>query len=68
MVPTAGLMDHVTPVLDVPPTAAENCWVWDPVRVAVAGVSDRVIEGFSVTVALADLVGSTTDLAITVTL
>jgi hypothetical protein len=30
MLPTTGLMDHVTPVFDAPVTVAENCWLCPP--------------------------------------
>ena len=60
-------MDHVTPVLAVPATVAENCWVCDPVREAMPGVTETVIPGFSVTVEVANMVGSAVDLAVSVT-
>src|ERR1017187_2383161 len=67
IVPTAGLSVHVTAVLEVPPTVAVYCWVWVAARVAESGVNEIVTGGLSVTVALADLVGSATLVAVTVT-
>src|ERR1035437_9156036 len=67
MVPTAGLNDHVTPVLTVPVTVVVNCWVCEAVSEVVEGVSEIVTGGLSVTVALVDLVGSATLVAVTVT-
>jgi hypothetical protein len=57
----------VTALLEVPPTVAVNCWVWEAVRVAEMGVNEMVTGGVSVTVALADLVGSAMLVAFTVT-
>jgi hypothetical protein len=51
----------------VPSTVAVYCRVWEAVRVADSGVSEIVTGGLSVTVALADLVGSATLVAFTVT-
>ena len=67
MLPTAGLSDQFTPLLVEPLTVAVNCWVWEPARVAESGVNEIVTGGLSVTVALADLVGSATLVAFTVT-
>jgi hypothetical protein len=67
IVPTAGLSVHVTALLEVPPTVAVYCRVWAAVRVAESGVNEIVTVGVSVTVALADLVGSATLVAFTVT-
>src|ERR1035441_2510422 len=67
MVPTVGLSVQVTALLEVAPTAAVYCWVWEAVRVVVEGVSEIVTGGLSVTVALVDLVGSATLVAVTVT-
>ena len=53
MLPTAGLTVHVTAVFVVPLTVAEYCWVCDVVNVAVVGVTETEIGGFSVIVALA---------------
>src|SRR6266540_2482561 len=60
-------MDHETPVLLEPLTAAVNCLVWDAARLAVAG--PRVIEtvGVSATTALAVLLRSARLPAVTVT-
>ena len=46
---------------------AVNCWVWEAVRVADSGVNEIVTGGLSVTVAVADFVGSATLVAFTVT-
>lgn len=59
MLPIAGFKVHVTVVLVVPERDAENCCVWDAVRVAVAGATDTVT-GTRLTVAEADWVGSAT--------
>src|ERR1019366_4622382 len=67
IVPTFGLSVHVTALLEVPPTVAVYCWVWEPASVAESGVNEIVTGGLSVTVALADLVGSATLVAFTVT-
>src|ERR1019366_1849272 len=67
MIPTAGLNDKVTAELEAPPTVAISCWVWEAVRVAESGVNEIVTGGLSVTVALADFVGSATLVALTVT-
>src|SRR5215471_3987744 len=66
MVPT-GLADQVTAVLLLPMTVAENCCVWEAVRLAVPGAMETVIGGASVTVAVPALVGSATLVAVTVT-
>ena len=63
-----GLSVHVTALLEVPPNAAVYCWVWEPARAAESGVSEIVTGGLSVTVALADMVGSATLMAFTVTI
>jgi hypothetical protein len=46
---------------------AVNCWVWEAVRVVESGVSEMLTGGVSITVALADFVGSATLVAFTVT-
>ena len=66
-VPTLGFSVQVTAVLVAPDAVAENCCVWDAVRLAVPGVIETVIGGASVTVAVPALVGSATLLAVTVT-
>ena len=63
----AGLSDQVTPLLVEPLTVAVNCWVWERVIDAVEGVTDTETVGVSATVAVADLVGSATLVACTVT-
>ena len=65
-VPTAGLTDQVTPVLDEPVTVAVNCWAWEVVRDLVNGVRETAT-GVSAMLALADLVGSAALVALTVT-
>jgi hypothetical protein len=66
MVPTAGLNDHVTPVLAVPPTVAVNGWLCEAVSEVVEGVRVTVT-GVRLMVALADLVRSAVLVAVTVT-
>ena len=61
-----GVMDQVTAVLLLFVTVAANCWVWESNRLLVAGVT-LTATGFNVTVAEADLVGSVTLVAITLT-
>ena len=65
--PKAGFSDHVTPVLLVPLTVAVNVWFCDGCKETEDGVSETVTGGVSATVALADLVGSATLVAFTVT-
>ena len=68
MAPTLGLINHVTAVFPEPPvTFAVNCWDWEAERLAVAGVTDTDTGASSETDALADLVGSATLVAVTVT-
>ena len=67
MLPTAGLRDQVTAVLEVFATAAVNACVCDGVRVTLPGVNATLTGGTSVTLALADLVESATLVAVTVT-
>ena len=67
MLPTRGLSDHVTAVLPVLVTVAEKVWAWDCVKVTLAGVTVTPTDGLRVTVALADLVGLATLVAVTVT-
>jgi hypothetical protein len=66
MVPTAGLNDHVTPVLAVPVTVVVNCWVCEAVSEVIEGVSE-IVTGMRLMVELADLVGSAVLVAFTVT-
>jgi hypothetical protein len=66
MVPTAGLTDHVTPVLTVPVTVVVNCWVCEAISEVVEGVSE-IVTGRRLMVELADLVGSAVLVAFTVT-
>jgi hypothetical protein len=67
MLPTARLSDHVTAVFEVPATLAVNIWVCEGVSVTVPGVNATLTGGASDTLALAVLVGSTTLVAVTVT-
>jgi hypothetical protein len=73
IVPTAGLTDHWTIVFDEPTTVAENCCVWPTPRVTAPGETVTVTGGatltggVTVTFAAADLVGSCTLVAVTVT-
>lgn len=62
-----GLIVHVTFVLAAPVTVAVNCCVWPCPRIAVVGATVTPTVGFSVTVALADLLVSATLVAVTVT-
>jgi hypothetical protein len=43
IVPTLGLMDHVTAVLLVSVTVAVNCLVWFADKLAVVGLTDTPI-------------------------
>jgi hypothetical protein len=61
------LIDQVTAVLFVPLTVAVNVWFCDGSKDTVDGVSETVTGGVSVTVAVADFVGSATLVAFTVT-
>ena len=51
-----------------PETVAVNCLVWEPLSVADVGVNVTVTGGTTATLALADLVGLATLVALTVTL
>lgn len=63
-----GLMLHVTLVLAIPATLAANCWLSPPPNETAAGATVTVTGGgFSVTMALADLLVSATLVAVTVT-
>ena len=66
-VPTAGLTDQVTAMLDDPLTVAVNCWVLDTVSEAVNGVREMATGGTRAMLALADFVGSAALVALTVT-
>jgi hypothetical protein len=67
MLPTAGFSDQVTAVFEVFATVAVNACVCDGVRVTLPGVNATLTGGVSDTVELADLVGSATLVAVTVT-
>ena len=67
MLPTAGLSDQVTAVLELFDTVAVKAWVCDWPRVTVAGVSETPTGGVSDMVAEAVLVESATLVAVTVT-
>jgi hypothetical protein len=60
-------MVHRTAELEVPVTLAVNCWVWELNRLTEAGVIVIDAAGTSVTIALADLVGSELNVAVNVT-
>jgi hypothetical protein len=61
-------MDHVTAVLEVPPTVAVNCvGETDAFKVALAGATEMVTTGTNVTAAVAVLVESAALVALTVT-
>ena len=66
-VPTAGLTDQVTAVLDDPLTVAVNWLVWEAVSEEVVGVSETLTGGAKAMIALADLVVSAALVALTVT-
>ena len=65
--PTAGLSDQVTAVLDELATEAVKAWVCEGVSVTVPGVNATLTGGASDTLALADFVESATLVAVTVT-
>jgi hypothetical protein len=67
MLPTAGLSDQVTAVLDELATVAVNVWVCAGARVTLPGVNATLTGGASNTLALADLVESAALVAVTVT-
>jgi hypothetical protein len=66
ILPTAGLNDHVTPVLAVPVTVVVNCWVCEAVSEVVERVS-KTVTGLRLMVEVSDLVGSAVLVAFTVT-
>jgi hypothetical protein len=70
MVPTFGLIDHVTAVFAFPVTVAVNCSVSEALRVDVDGETDTATDAgcVSVTVAVPVLVGSAWLVAVTVTI
>jgi len=71
MVPTCGLKDHVTAVLEVPVTVDLNVALWPPVSDALPG--DKLTPtvwvevGFRTMLAVAVLVGSATLVTLIVT-
>ena len=67
MLPTAGLSDQVTAVLDELATVAVKAWVCDGVRVTPPGDTATLTAGVSEIVAVADLVESAALVAVTVT-
>ena len=67
IVPTAGAKLQLTPGLVVPPTVAIKREVCDAARETDAGLSETEPGAINVTVAVEDLVGSTTLVAITLT-
>ena len=66
MVPTAGLIDHVTSVLVAFVTVAVSCCACESTREAVAGVTETLTGGLRVTEAVAVFVVSATLVAIMV--
>ena len=66
MLPTAGLSDQVTAVLDELATAAVNACVCEGVRVTLPGDTATLTAGASEIVAVADLVESAALVAVTV--
>jgi hypothetical protein len=67
MLPTAGLSDQVTAVLELFDTVAVKAWVCEGVRVMLPGVNATLTAGVSEIVAVADLVESAALVAVTVT-
>jgi hypothetical protein len=67
MLPTAGLSDQVTAVLELFDTVAVKAWVCDGVRVTPPGDTATLTAGVSEIVAVADLVELATLVAVTVT-
>jgi hypothetical protein len=67
MLPTAGLSDQVTAVLELFDTVAVKAWVCDGVRVTLPGDTATLTAGVSEIVAVADLVESAALVAVTVT-
>ena len=67
MLPTAGLSDQVTAVLEVLATVAVKAWVCEGVRVTLAGVRVTLTGGVRETVALAETAVLATLVAVTVT-
>ena len=67
MLPTAGLSDQVTAVLELFDTVAVKAWVCEVVSVTLPGVNATLTGGASDTLALADLVESAALVAVTVT-
>ena len=67
MLPTAGLMDQVTPVFNVPETSAVNVCVPDGPRTTLPGDKATLTDGVRVRLALADFDGSAALVAVTVT-
>jgi len=67
MLPTAGLSDQVTAVLEVLATVAVKAWVCDWVSVTLGGVSETLMGGVSETVTVAEAAGLAALVAVTVT-
>ena len=67
MAPAPGPIDQATAVLLLPVTLAANCWVCPADKVALGGETVTEMLGDSVTVAVADMVGSAWLVAVTVT-
>ena len=67
MEPVDGLIDHVTPVVEVPVTCAVNCWVAPEANETVAGVRLTATVGFNVMTAEADADVFAVLVAVTVT-
>ena len=64
IVPTAGFRDQVTLVLVLPVTVALSCCFWEAVREAFVGVTETLTGRVSAKLALADLVGSASLVAV----
>ena len=65
--PTPGFNDHVTDVLVVPETVAENCCVWPGASWLLPGLTEIAIPGIKVTLAVAAWVESALLVAVIVT-
>jgi hypothetical protein len=66
-VPTSGVTDHVTPVLELPVTVAVNCCVWLCSKFTPVGLMLTCTTGVKVTIAAAEVTPSATLVAFTVT-
>ena len=67
MLPTAGFNDQLTPVFELPETAAVNTCVADGARLTLPGETDKLTGGVRATLAVVDFEGSAMLVAVTVT-